>query len=136
MPTQLPNDTTEEIVEVGQHIIDAVERIVKKAAPGKISPNGIIETDKDWELVVDIYYYWRTLFPEHYQWFLEGIQTIREAHTHNKGIVEEKDGTKLQHTMELPELLWGLIKTAFPKQKPDSEFRDGLLKRLPEFKAS
>lgn len=136
MSTQLPQDSTEEIIEVGQHIIDAIDRIVKKAGPNKISPNGLIETEKDWDLVIDIYMYWRTLFPEHYQWFIEGVQTLREAHQFNKGISEEKDGTKLQHVMELPELFWGLIKSAFPKQKSDTEFRDGLIKRLPEFKAS
>lgn len=129
---ELPTDVTEEIIEVSPHIVEAIERIVKKAT--KVSPNGLVEIEKDWDLVIDIYYYWRTLFPEQYGWFIEEIQDYREAHRDNKGIVDEEDSTKLQFVMQMPEKLWELLKSAFPSLKLDREFRDEFIKRLPEFK--
>jgi hypothetical protein len=132
----MPDELPENVVEVAPHIISAIDRIVKKADPKKISPNKRIETDKDWDLVMDIYYYWRTLFPQEYGWFIEGVEDLREQHQFNKGISDEKDGAKLQHVMEMPQLLWGLIVTAFPEEKMEEGFRDGFIKRLPEFKVS
>lgn len=125
----MPND----VVIVNQTVLDAIDRIVKKA--GKISPNGHIETKKDWDLVKDLYFYWRTLFPENYAWFIDEITLIKEAHSKNKGIIHEEDGASMQHTMELPSKLWDLIHETFPKQDMDAEFVKGLIKILPEFEA-
>ena len=122
-----------DVVLVNQTVLDAVGRITKKAA--KISPNGLIETKRDWDLVIDLYFYWRTLFPENYEWFIEEITLLKEAHSKNKGIVSEKDGSALQHTMEMPSRLWDLIHLVFPKQENDADFVKGIIKRLPEFAA-
>lgn len=120
-----------DVVLVNQTVLDAIDRIIKKS--DKVSPNKIIETKKDWDLVVDLYYYWRTLFPENYAWFLEEITLLKELYTDNKGISSEKDGAALQHTMEMPERFWDLIHLVFPKQQQDGDFVKGLVKRLPEF---
>lgn len=122
-----------DVVLVNETVLNAVNRITKKTL--KISPNGLIETVKDWDLVIDLYMYWRTLFPENYSWFLEEMGLIKEEHIKNKGISSEKDGAALQHTMEMPEVLWDLIHQVFPKQQSDSDFVKGLIKRLPEFAA-
>lgn len=99
------------------------------------SPNGIIETEADWKILIELYKVWRSLYPHLYDEFIRGAKMYRELNSSNKGF-NKVDTALLQHQLEIPESFHILICTLFPLHSYTKEFVKRLTDELPEFNVS
>lgn len=112
-----------------EHLVD-----VRK----KASPDGRIESDKDFEILVNVYGVWRKYFPEDYRSFIKSAEQIRNDVTMQgtKGIVKGEGEARMQHQLEIPEKLHQMIVIIFPQHKYDKAFVKKFVQYLPEFRVS
>lgn len=124
---------TMQFKEVTAKGLSQVEWLVKEGR--KLSPNGRIETEKDWDFMKYLYMFWRQNRPEEYQWFKKSIEVYRENYLDNKyGEVKEKSKMEFRHITEIPEGFATLVVSFFNNQKFDKEFLKNLIERFPDFK--
>ena len=108
-------------------LIQDVEMIVSKA---KASKTGYIETDKDWEVLIDLFKLWASYLPNDYSEFKEYVTLLKSETTHTKGITRGKNGGMVQHQLEVPGLWWKMVQVIYPLQAFDKGFTKELSKRL------
>jgi len=90
-------------------------------------------TERDWKIVVQMYELWRVFFPNHYDQFIKSAEMYRREHLFNKGVVKEGN-SMLQHKLEIPEMLYNMIKKVFPRFRFTNEQTvKKFIALLPEF---
>jgi hypothetical protein len=115
------------VIKGANHLVE----IAKQA-----SPNGRVETSKDWWILEETIKVYRSMFPRDYLEFMSSIAAIRSAHRGlSQGIAKEAGGAELRSTLELPQKLHEMILTMFPKQYFDKEFVYKFANKLPVFAA-
>lgn len=103
----------------------------------KLSPEGKIETDYDWEVVGYLWQYWKVNQPTHYDYFMQEMDYFREAYGlggNTNGSAEEGGGASIQHTGTMPETFYRILKSFFPKIELNKKFMKGLMEVAPEFR--
>lgn len=113
-------------------VVDAVDTIVLCAK--KNGSTLYVRNDKDWDTMTMIVRVWRTLFPEHYSIFRKSQEEIRSELLNEHAAAREVGGAEIQHVMEIPQMLYQMIKIVFPMQKWDKKFIHDMSVRLPLFK--
>lgn len=119
----------QEILGVPLHFKNLIDKIVEESSH---SQEKYPVSDRDWNLVVTIYELWKNFFPTHYQEFLESAKIFKNEHVLNKGIVREGQ-TILQHKLEIPEMLYTMIKKVFPEFRFTEKNAKKFVSLLPEF---
>jgi hypothetical protein len=100
------------------------------------TPEGKVETSKDWWVLEETIKVYRSMFPRDYLEFVESVARIRQAHRGiSKGVAKEAGGAEIRSTLELPQRLYEMIMTMFPAQRFDKEFVYKFANRLPIFSA-
>jgi len=109
-------------------LVSAVDALVKVAKPcGKT-----VTKEYDWKVIEKIIKMWQVLYPEESEYFNKSMQTWR-SHTKKSGIAKGKGGAMIQHKLEMPQKLHGLIMAIFPDQKWDKKFVNKFAKRFKLF---
>lgn len=122
-----------EYVTLPKSIADGIEHLANIST--KTSPNGMVETNADWLVLVDVYKVWKKSYPDLYYDFIAGVSKLRNIYKENKGMAKEGSAF-IQHRLEMPETLHRMLEVMFPHIKYDRKFIDRLIKELPEFKIS
>ena len=123
----------DDYVTIPKRIADGIEHLADISI--KTSPNGKVETNTDWDVLIDTYKVWKNAYPDLYQEFLRSIMLLRNEYKTSRGM--KKEGSAfIQHRLEVPETLHKWWETMFPRIKYDRQFIDKLIKELPEFKIS
>ena len=116
-------------------IADGVEHLANISI--QTSPSGTVETNRDWQIFVDVYKVWKLSYPDLYKEFLRSVDIYRTEYRRagNKGMKKDGDAF-IQNRLEMPETLHKMINVMFPRVVYDRKFIDRLIKELPEFKIS
>lgn len=93
-----------------------------------------VETKGDLKVLEFIYRGFSVLYPKSATYFEEKMADTRQRHWQNKGISKEH-GALLQYQLEVPNVLYGMIKALFPLQVWDQKFIRTLGQCLPQLKA-
>lgn len=123
MDEQIDYVTVPAIVAKG---IDYLDRLSKHR-----SPEGIVETDKDWHILREMFKVWLTVYPLDAKDFVDNARTYKTHNQVSKGIIKEHGGAMIQHKLEVPEKLYKMIELMFPRQNFDKEFVEKLMSELP-----
>jgi hypothetical protein len=110
-----------------------IDKVVEKLKDNK---TGVVESPSDWEAIVLLFELFSVDHPEHYAHFVELMKKYRSATTFNNSIVDDGQGDKVQHMLEIPEMFYNYIYKMFPNQKWDRKFLNKLAKELPILKMS
>jgi hypothetical protein len=116
----------EEIIVVPKIAVDVADYLIKLVP--FISPNGIVETEGDWRVVIKIFEAFIRCYPAEYQSFMEIAKKHKQANLHTKGDVE---GTDFRHQMEIPERFHQLLRQFYPLQSYDTKFSRRLAREIP-----
>lgn len=110
--------------------VEAVDRIVEIAK--KNGSQDYIQTEADWRTVETIYKVFSIMYPETNKDFEKAVKSFRDkSNTHGIG----KDGEGLvQHTLEVPQPFYQMMKTIFPLQEWDRKFCLKMAQKLPQLK--
>jgi len=122
-------------LEVPRHKVQRVDAILDKHK--RLNCNDWVQTDNDWEIVVDLYKFWITEYPEEYKTFYDSVTKYKNEMERSDGIVKDGDAM-LQHQLELPEYFYRFLIAVFDKQEShfDRKFVKELSKRIPLFKVA
>lgn len=113
--------------------LDNVEAIIKKSGGSK---TGYVETDKDWEILRDLFILWAGAYPDEAQQFKDDVTLLQSENISSKGIVRGTGGSMVQHQLEIPGRWWKLVRVIFPLQKMDDKFVRSLSKQFSIFTVS
>ena len=117
-------------VNVPSIVFKGIEYLVKLSE--KVSPNGFVETDNDWKILVETFKVWRRLYPDVYMEFLRTMRDYNVGESINKGMVKE-GGAFIQHRLEVPYTLHRFFTQMFPNLKYDRKFIKRFVRELPDF---
>lgn len=118
-------------VEVPRKKVEIVDKLVELAK----NSGTTIESEHDWEIVTNLFEFFKVEFPEDYAEYLKSIYMLRQQHNFGNAIVKEGEAM-MQHQLEIPEKFAELIWAIFPDQKFDRDFVRGLAKTLPILKVA
>jgi len=110
--------------------VDALVAFAKAKEAGKI-----VEREADWEVMEKIFSLWSTMFPHEYESFAEA-QKLTRAHQKNALGTAREGEAMIQHQLNIPKSLYGLIVAIYPLQQFDKKFVAQLAKRMPILKAA
>jgi hypothetical protein len=97
------------------------------------SPDGMVETEADWKIVVKLFEAFIRCYPEEYQAFILSSSMVRNLNSSSKGDVK---GTDMRQQMEIPQKFHELLRVFYPLQDYDTKFSRRLAKELPALKAT
>lgn len=129
----LKEESPLEYVTVPRGVAQSIDTLVKLS--NLTSPEGFVETQKDWEVFKHLFSFWKYYYPDQYKDFRRSCDIYRSEYLSNKGMHKEGEAF-VQHRLEMPESLHKIILVIFPKVKYDRKFIDRLIKEIPEFKIS
>lgn len=116
-----------------RHLVEAVDSLIE-FAKNRQSPNGRVEWDGDWEVIRAIFQLFAVTCPEECQAFVRSQRQNRALLSNPNAIVKQGEA-RMQHMLEVPELVDFMIKTLFPRQRTqDRKFITRLSKVLPVLK--
>lgn len=119
-------------------IVQAVDALVL-FAKHKASPNKIIESNSDWEVVSYIYKMYETFFPKSAKLFQDTMKQTRNRQTIKGGkrlSISKEGDASVQHQMNLPFEFHSMIKAIYPNQKLTKDFTRELFKRMPQLRVA
>lgn len=121
-----------ELVEIPRWVVDLTDSLVQ-VAHDNISPNGFIETDKDWNVVEAIFKVWAARYPDDYRQFGESQKQVRANSFNDLGITKGKGGAEMQHQLNLPQKFDEMFRSLYPNQKFTKKFIQQLARKFPVF---
>lgn len=124
-------DADAEYISVPKIVVDIAEYLTQLVPFA--SPNGKVETEDDWKIVVKLFEAFIRCYPVEYQNFVININKHREVDEISHGYVK---GTDMKHQMEIPERFHQLLKTFYPLQDYSTKFTRRLSKEIPILKAA
>jgi hypothetical protein len=123
-------DTDTETIIVPKLVIDVADYLSKLVTFA--SPNGKVETDDDWKIVVKLFEAFIRCYPLEYQSYLTSASTFKRENRYTGGYSKDKE---FQHQLEIPERYHNLIKLFYPLQTYDTKFARRLAREIPVLRA-
>lgn len=119
-------------IEVPRHKVQRVDHIIDKHK--RLKCNTWVQTDNDWEIVLDLYHFWQDEYPEEYKFFADSMTKLK-SHLIRDDAIVKKGESMMQHQLELPEYFYRFIVAVFFDQDKhfDRKFIKELARRLPIF---
>lgn len=121
-----------EIIQMPIGLVNAIES-VDKFWQQKGSKDGYVVHRGDWAVIRHCYDLFRISYPQEVKIFVETQKNVRRDLKNEKGIVKEGEAM-LQHVANIPQKLFALISTFYPRQKWDTKFVHQLCKEIPIIK--
>lgn len=94
------------------------------------SKNGYVHHRGDWKVITFCYDMFRISYPKEAKIFIETQKNLRKDLINQDGSVKEGEA-RVRHVANIPEKMFALINTFYPKQKWDRKFVFELAKHLP-----
>ncbi len=113
-------------------LVQFVDKIIDERI--KIGRPVEIKRDADWNLVEFILRGFDALYPEYSNQFFKHMADIR-AKANHLGVSREGEAM-IQHQIEIPQALYSMIMTAFPKQKWSTQFNVKFARHFTNFKGA
>lgn len=108
--------------------VEVIDRLIDLAK--KNGSKDVIQSSRDWQTIEYIYKAFSILFPNEHAQFEKNMQELR-ARQLNRNSIAKQDGGMIQFQLNMPQKLYDMIITFFPKQAFDKKFVQGLAKHLP-----
>lgn len=116
--------------EFPQHFVEAVDKLVEKAA--KLGALSYVAGDKEFGIAVDLWNFWKHFFPHEYKDFVENQKQNRRDHLNKHASARDKGGGLVRHMAEFPGRWHKMMYEFFPDQYWDKKFVRKLIKYIPE----
>lgn len=116
-----------------RHLVEWTDSVVEMAK--KLGCKKQIETEADWKVVEYIFKGWTVLFEADYKRFVDKMKFLRSELNNDQATAKEGGG-RVQHQMEFPQTLYGLIDSIFPLQKWDTKFVREFANKIPDLRTA
>jgi len=125
----------QEMVPMESELVAFVDSLLE-FAKHRASPDGMIETEGDWEVVDRIVRGFEVMFPETAKDFFKRLDQRRRDQK-NKYAVAEESGGFMRHHLEIPQPLFRLLGVMYPKiQWSDKKFVRKFETRVPKYRVT
>lgn len=120
-----------EVIEMPSAMVAAIDK-VDKFWQKFGSKDGYVHHRGDWKVIVFTYELFKISYPHEAKIFAETQKNIRNAlKREDGGIVKKETGVRMRHVANIPEKMFSLINTFYPRQKWDKKFVVELAQHLP-----
>lgn len=126
---------TPEYNDLPRKFREVIERLEAKAGPAALRKQAKVETDKDWELVRDLWQVFKWIHPDKYLEHVEDIKKLRKGHYNKYAAADKEHGGStgsLRHIAQLPPVFNALLDQFFPSQDLNKRFVRRLVREVPE----
>jgi hypothetical protein len=129
----LPDPSDIYYVPFEKHLVEWTDSVVGMAK--RLGCGKRIESEADWKVIEYIYKGWTVLFEDEFKRFTDKMKYLRSELSNDSATAKEGEGM-IQHQMEFPQSLYGLIDSVFPLQKWDTKFVREFANKMPELRTS
>lgn len=119
-------DADTEFVSVPKFVVDLADKL--SALVKIVSPNGKVETENDWNVVVALWEAYIICYPAEFQIFYDDIHKVRNMHESTRGFTKDKE---MMAQMKIPEKFDKMLKLYYPLQVYDKSFSRRLMREIP-----
>lgn len=119
-------DEDTEFVSVPKFVVDLADKL--SALVKVVSPNGRVETENDWNVVVALWEAYVICYPAEFQIFYDDIHTVRDLNKETRGFTKNKE---MMAQMKIPEKFDQMLKLYYPLQIYDKAFSRRLKREIP-----
>lgn len=112
-----------------RHLVEAIDTLIEYKR--KLGVPDHVDSEAGWNVVIKTFEIWQIAYPHEYRQFFESQKETWANLANDYGSAKGTGGSEIRKIMEIPELLYKMIKIMFPNQKWDTKFMKGLVTRIP-----